>query len=353
MDEHKKLPLDIKIFDDSVPPPEQPLDDLILIIHSVESTDAAILNKAVQAINAYRREDHRTFRRPDAQRYVRTRADKFEIPATAAAGRTLGGALFRHLKSAVGAIAFIDDLRPNIAYEVGFFHGKGVPVLLLSSGAPHGTMAAFSDLCGSPIRRFTAETLAQHIREYLDQLFNNLERRRSWPTYELPCSSQNMLPLRQLRLYGPRYISEPEGTFGPSLKIFLWDQPLDVMLKGPLSAQTRFKIALRSSDQADYAVYFQVSFRDLLGEERQMWLALSSWITMADFRSDERNLPAARLKDDWHYITGTFGGLLRQGYVSATADLRLERVRFRTGKPHSQAEALLEIGYLNVDVLQD
>jgi hypothetical protein len=89
----------------------------ILVVHSVLGTEPAEIGVVEEAI--------RSFERTDSS--VRAVPVVFAIPAGAAPGSTLGTELNEELRSCIGALIFVDDLRPNVAYELGFFHGEARP----------------------------------------------------------------------------------------------------------------------------------------------------------------------------------------------------------------------------------
>lgn len=330
------------------PRPLKPVEDGVLIIYSVAKTDGAHKDAVVSAVNEYRRPDIRPDRPPDPQRFVRTLAKVFEIPAGAPPGTTLATELTRELKICVGAIAFVDDLRPNIAYELGFFHGKGAPVLLLTTRAPTQSWRRLSDLAGAALARFGPDTITRTVHGYLDRLFDYLERVDTWPNFSLPRSSYNLLMDEEVELVGKKFDSQPDAAFGRIVSIDLWDKPLDLLINKRLSPEARFSVALRSPAEAPYSVYFEVAFHDAHGQDRNVWLGLSSWLRRADFRNDERNLPADPASKQWRYLTGTFSALLQQAYLHKVRNITLRRVRFRAGDPHSTTPSRVEIGYVDI-----
>jgi hypothetical protein len=83
----------------------------ILIIHSVNSTSQEDIDAVQNAI--------RTFS-STAKKDVRVEPRVFEIPHGAAPGATLSTELSEQLIASTGAVVFVDDLRPNVAYEMGF-----------------------------------------------------------------------------------------------------------------------------------------------------------------------------------------------------------------------------------------
>jgi hypothetical protein len=324
-------------------------EDAVLIIYSVLQTKREHLDAVKQAVNCFARVDVRTDREAGPLRMVKTRAKVFEIPKQAEGGGALGTSLMRELRSCVGAIAFIDDLRPNIAYEIGIFHGMNAPVLLLTSNAPGEGWSRLSDLAGAPLPRFSDENVTQLVHDYLDELFSTLEMdvERS-PTFAVPVRNDNLLSRKDVTPSGSSFESDARGPYGRLYRISGWDNSLDFMLNRSVTPDARFKVTLRTPNNAHYAIYFEVSFVDHRRKERQLWLGLSSWLKSADYCSDERNLPADSVGKHWQYVTGTFAGLLRRAHVAGASKLTLKRVRFRAGEPHTENTGTLEIGFLDV-----
>jgi len=330
-------------------PPKRPLEDSILIISSIAHTAPLHRQMASMAVREYRRRDIRDDRPPDPDRFVRTQPEEFDIPAGAGAGKALNSELVEKLRRCAGAIAFVDDMRPNIAYELGFFHGMGRPVLLLSSTSPEPSWSCFTDLAGSAIQKFTEEHLTAIIHRYLDDLFLKLEDVTIWPTYTLPDPADNLLSKRGVDLRCDSMEVTKKLPFPRVVRIFEWDHPLNIRINKSLSDDARFKVVVRSPEGAHFSVYFEVGFQDAAGKPRQVWLGLSSWLGRADYRNDERNIPTDPANEDWRFVTGTFSGLQRQGHLGRVAAASLKRVRIRTGEPNSTDRSILEIGHLEVN----
>lgn len=331
-------------------PPKRPMEDSILIISSVKNTAPHHRQMASLAVSEYRRKQARDdCPPPGPERLIRTRSEEFKIPASAKPSMALSGELVSKLRGCVGAIAFVDDMRPNIAYELGFFHGMGRPVLLLSESTPEPAWSNFTDLAGSAVQRFTEENLTSLIHEYLDDLFLTLENVDKWPTYTFPNPRDNLLSHRDTELRCDSMELVKKGPFGRMVRLLEWESPLNIPINRSLPEGSRFKIAIRSPEGAHFSVYFEVGFQDAAGKPRQVWLGLSSWLGQADYRSDERNIPTDPANRDWRFVTGTFAGLLRQGHLGKVTNSSLKRVRFRAGDPHSTERSMIEIGYLEIN----
>lgn len=114
------------------------IQEQVLIVYSLAGTQGTDLTEAKNAIANY----------SHAASNLRMSARVFEIPGGAGAGTTLGAELTRELRTSLGAVVFADDLRPNVVYELGFFHGRGARVLLLTRRPIDTFWLEISDLAG-------------------------------------------------------------------------------------------------------------------------------------------------------------------------------------------------------------
>lgn len=309
----------------------------ILVVHSVPNTDATDLSNVKQAIS--------TFERPDSS--VRTESLVFKIPSGAAPGATLGTELTRQLRASIGAIVFVDDLRPNVAYELGFFHGRGRTVLLLTHRAVDATWISISDLAGAALCRIEATSLQTAIHSYLNRLYDDLSSMPPWPASQLPSEEHNLLRLlTNLDRYGDALRS---GPWGPSLKINSWGG-IDLPVGFNLLPNARFKIALRAREQnADYSVYFNVYFPDHGGVRRRVWLGLTSLRRASGLQSDERTFPAQPLTKSWHVLSGEFVDLLERGHLMfGGSPYYLDTIRLRAGRHNLQNAKPIEVGFVEI-----
>ena len=94
----------------------------------------------------------------------------FNIPNAAAPGATLGTELTRELHNSIGAVVFVDDLRPNVAYELGFFHGQGRSVLLLTRSPLDSVWMSISDLAGAALADLSRTQMVAAVHGYLERL---------------------------------------------------------------------------------------------------------------------------------------------------------------------------------------
>src|SRR2546422_8424903 len=136
----------------------------ILVVHSVPNTEPTALRDVEEAI--------RTFERRDSS--VRTEPLVFGVPTGAAPGATLGTELTQELRACIGAIVFVDDLRPIVAYELGFFHGRGRTVLLLTYRPVDAAWTSISDLAGAALCSVESSSLEPAIHSYLNRLYDEL-----------------------------------------------------------------------------------------------------------------------------------------------------------------------------------
>lgn len=207
----------------------------ILVVHSVASTPSNQLEEVANAV--------RTFARTDSS--VRTEPLIFDVPTGAAPGATLGSELTRELRSCIGAVVFVDDLRPNVAYELGFFHGRGRTVLLLTDRNVDAAWVSISDLAGAAVHRVNDTSLRPVVHSYLNRLYNELSTMQPWPLSQIPSTGDNLIgKLPDLRNEG---VFHEGGEWGPFLRISSWSG-IDLPVGFNLLANARFKPdAARSS----------------------------------------------------------------------------------------------------------
>jgi hypothetical protein len=309
----------------------------ILIIYSTAGTPKNELHSVRDAING--------FSRPDST--VRTSGLIFEVPAAAAPGSTLGSELTSQLRSSVGAVVFVNDLRPNVAYELGFFHGQGRPVLLVTPGRVDSVWTAISDLAGAALVSLEHQELTIAVHAYLERLYTELGLVAPWPLPELPSKATNLLNSVST-LNGNLQVKVHEGgPFGNFLRIDSWE-PTDIPVDLNLTSAASFKVVLRAAvTGSDFSIYFRVLFADRKGIRRRAWLGLSSSRRSVGLEAFERNLPAERATQQWRLLSANFNDLLIRGLVLGAGPVEhLDQIRFRAGTRNSSGS--IEIGFVDV-----
>jgi len=309
----------------------------ILIVYAVANTDPVELNTVEDAIRRFKREDST----------VRTSPVIFGIPAGAAPGATLGTELSEELRSCVGAVVFVDDLRPNVAYELGFFHGQGRIVLLLSHRNVESVWIAISDLAGAALVSVDRVDLTAAIHAYLNRLYDELGSVSPWATAELPSKGRNLLnDVPELRT-NPAL--QTGGEWGSFLELDSWG-PVDFNVGVNLLPGAGFKIVLRAVRHgADYSIYFRTRFSDRAGIRRRVWLGLTSRRRVSGLQSEERTLPANSPTLAWQMITGRFQDVLYQGQLRSSGPaFFLESIRIRAGTAQEEHAKPIQIGFIEI-----
>jgi hypothetical protein len=308
-----------------------------LIVHSVTGTSRADKDATVVAIEAYRR--------PGST--VNVRARVFEIPAGAAPGTALGTELTAELQSSIGAVVFVDDLRPNVAYELGFFHGRGRRVLLVTRQPVDSVWRSISDLAGAALVHLDSVALPLAIDSYLNRLYEELSRVPDWRGIALPVPASNILAHRE-QLTGT-YDYDPHGPFGPKIRIASW-APVEIDLHWNLLPGATFAVVFRGiSPGAEFTLYFEVRFRDRAGDRNRVWLGLTSTRGRLLLQREERTFPTQRPTADWALVAGELSDLLNRGWILGAGPVDfIERVRFRAGYPDESNAVPIEVGYLRV-----
>lgn len=314
------------------------IQEQVLIVYSVAGTQATDLSEAKSAIENY---SH-----PDSNLRMSSRV--FEIPAGAGSGTTLGAELTHELRTSIGAVVFVDDLRPNVAYELGFFHGRGTRVVLLTRNPIDSFWLAISDLAGCALAQLNGTDIPTAISSYLTRLFEDAGQAPSWRLIPSPATTTNLLAqisglsnLRQFRTGGPA---------GPYLEIDTWDE-LDIPVQLNLLSDARFQVLLRATGpDAECTIYFNVRLADRNGERRQVWLGLTSTNRTAYIRSEERTIPMQAPTSNWCLLTGSFNELLRSGAMLGSGPVDyIDRVRFRAGRSGQSGRVVpVQIGFLSI-----
>jgi len=309
----------------------------ILVVYSVSGTGETERRNVAEAI--------RTFARADSS--VRTEPEIFEVPSGAAPGATLSSELTRQLRSCIGAAVFVDDLRPNVAYELGFFHGRGRTVLLLTNRDIDSTWRSISDLAGAALHRVADGSSQAAVDSYLNRLYDELSYMPPWPVSQLPSKEHNLLEMsKPPEVAGVVHLN---GDWGRSLRVSSWDG-IDLPAGFNLLPDARFKLVLRALERdADYSVYFRVRFQDQRGERNRIWLGLTSLHRTSWLQSDERTFPAQPLTTSWHILNGRFQDLLDRGHITVSGpSYYLDKLRIRAGRPRRQNTKPIEVGFIEI-----
>lgn len=314
----------------------------VIIIFSAHKTDQADIRTAEEAVRGYR---------PTKPR-VQVEPLTCRIPAAATPGETLGTELMTHLDESIGAIAFVDDLRPNVVYELGVFHGKGRAVLLVTREPIAGFSEAMSDLAGVPLADLRVDRLDESVTRYLTKLYtDDLRRVDPTPFYSLPSVDANMLS----RINHPTIDQGMDaGPYGPMLRVTEYPET-DLPVGVNLSPQARARVIMRGTDtSADYFVYFNVRYRDRLGRTRRVWLGVTSTRRDAWITQGERLFPGHTLTRQWRMLPLDFTDMLRRGsLLGASPPDYLETIRFRAGTSDRSHVAPIEIAFIGLSGIDD
>lgn len=320
-------------------------EEQIFIVCSVKGTEESEINEAMKSIDSYKLSSSFVCS-------VITKPYVFRIPSGNTVGSTLNSELVKQLQKSIGAIIFVDDLRPNIAYELGFFHGQGKPVLLITNGNATSTWDSISDLAGCFLLNKKDKLIEKGIHEYLDLVYETLSNIPILNVPELPLSENNVLK-RLVENCDPDfhpivYFKE----FGETIKIDTWGGFL-FNTNINLLPDAKFKIVLRKLDiNSHYSIYFRIRFINSNNERRKISLGITSTRSNTGFEANERNLPAQPISKNWCLLTYSFKNLLTIGQVLGKNRIEcLENVRFRAGDCSmgiSPKHPAYEIGYFEI-----
>lgn len=313
------------------------IEEQILIVYSVGGTQPNDRAEAEAAIDAY----------THAASNLRVKSHVFEIPAGAAPGAALGTELTRQLHSSLGAVVFVDDLRPNVVYELGFFHGRGATVLLLTRQPIDTFWLAMSDLAGFSLAQLNNTDIPTAVNQYLTRLYEDSAHVPVWRLLPAPTPQTNLLT--QLPNVSRLSQFRAAGVFGGSLEIAEWDG-LNIPLQLNLLSNASFEILVRSPHpDAEFTVYFHVRLADRYGDRRQVWLGLTSTRRTVLMRREERTVPMQAPAAGWCILAGTFEDLLRIGSMLGSGPVDyVDQVRFRAGRPNQSNPVAIEVGYLAI-----
>ncbi len=315
----------------------------ILIIYSVSGTSAQDIKSACSSVRSFSYKG-------SAVVSVCAEPVVFDIPSKASAGATLSSELTKHLNNSIGAIAFLDDMRSNIAYELGFFHGQGKSVLLISNGSIQTLWTTISDIAGSAILITKDTGLESGIHDYLNSLYDELSNSKIWPTFSLPSKDRNMLSSFAKVARVPVVLDK--SKFGDSIQVDTWGGIIfDVGFS--LLSNSRFKFAVRAVDYSStFSIYFRVRYRSSKGLRHTIALGLTSNQSRLGFEANERNIPAQSLTSEFRIVTGSFQDLLSHGHIFDAIDIEhLEILRVRAGDYNSIAHKknpAIELGYFEI-----
>jgi hypothetical protein len=318
-------------------------EEQILIVYSLKGTPKVNIDEAEAAISSYSRSGALVMS-------VITKPLVFQIPTGSSPGATLGTDLTKELQNSIGAIVFLDDLRPNIAYELGFFHGQGKTVLLVTDKRVEQIWKTISDLSGCALLSLKSASLSQGIHAYLDGVYDKLAAMRLYPVLELPIKSRNMV--KGLVAHARIPVNTYDGDFGETIRVDTWGG-IVFEVGYNLLPEAKFKIAIRGeSPDSSYSIYFRVRFPDPLGVRRTIWLGLTSNRGIAGFEGHERNLPSQSLTRNWQLLVGSFSELLKTAQILGVPRVEyLELIRVRAGEYQSDPFAknpAFELGYFEL-----
>ena len=302
----------------------------ILIVYAFDSgsekgTHTSDIETVTNLINSFGRSGNP----PDA---VKTVAFKYETSKSASAGETLSSQLRDVMQASLGAIVFLDRIPANVAYEMGFFHGQGRPVLLLTRERDRADIwRRFSDITGSPLYVLDAGAPTEIVNAYLRRLYSELSRVEPWNVDEFPSTKDNLLNSERIKEMGHLILND-HAEFGKSLSVPGWARvDLDVGMN--LLPDGKFKIVVRSKWPSSHlAIYFLIRYTTLSGEQKRIYTALSSATSVTYARSNERTVPFPRATSQWQLISGRFQDLMKQGMILDVLRVdHLDKIAFRAG----------------------
>lgn len=317
------------------------VEQILIVYASVDENGEGTQENDIQVVSGIINSFGRSGGPPDA---VRTRAFVYRISEAVAAGETVSSQILDAMRDSLGAVVFLDRIPANVAYEMGFFHGKGRPVLLLTRGQTRKAISdRFSDITGSPLYDLDKAAPAEVVQAYLKRLYAELSRVEPWNIEYLPISRDNLLNREEIaKMHHLRLI---DGEYGRALSVPGWERA-DVQVHMNLLPESRFKLLVRSpSGSSDQTIYFYLRYTTTSGEQKSLFAALSSALSTTYARSNERTVPIPKATGQWQLISGRFHDLLERGMVlDANRVDHLEKICFRGG----HVEGVFTDGVLDV-----
>lgn len=309
----------------------------ILIVYSVKGTPSEDIAEAESAV--------RQFDRMGST--VKVEPIVFKIPEGVSAGTTLCSELYDNLLRSIGAIVFVDDLRFNIAYEIGFFHGQGKLVLLITKKNIEEFWLLMSDLAGTSLARVDKISIQDYVINYLNRLYDDLALSDFWDSTSFPRDDRNLIN-NLIENIDQKSIIDTE--FGKGIKITEWDKKIDINISRNLCPNSKFNILIRENKHDSlYSIYFKIRYSDNTTKNKHIWIGLSSVKRAINLQGNERLVPSRNSTKDWSIIQGTFEDLFKKCLILGKIKIdSLSKIRLRAGSNRDKNSSDIEIGYLNI-----
>lgn len=331
-------------------------EEQIFIVYAITETPMIYIEAVKRSIN--------TFKLTSSQVCsVIAKPFVLDIPPMAEAGKTLNLELIQELNRSLGAIVFIDQLKPNITYELGFFHGQGKPVLLILKKDINQLWRAFSDLAGTPVmvinKRFINDQLNQietNVQQYLANLYKSIAKIPKIPISSLPAQKNNIISELLTEQHKDAQYNLFSSDYGNGISIHSWGGA-QFNKEFRLSNNSSFQILIRKRDaDANYSIYFLLHYINAQGSKTAIQLGITSTRDDIGFEANERNFPGEDINNNWCVISHSFQNLLNMGKIlGANEIISVSRIRFRAGKYQKDEKArqpIYEIGFLGITGLK-
>jgi hypothetical protein len=313
------------------------IEEQILIVYSIRGTEESDLNEVEKAVVEFRRQDSS----------IRVTPKRFKLPDGVNPGTTLASELYKALISSVGAIVFVDDLRANVAYELGFFHGQEKLVLLITRKQVEDIWLTISDLAGATLANVANETIELQVKRYLNRLYDQLAFPNLWDSIILPTKEKNIIKDHADQIDSKYLI---DSDFGTGLSISEWHPGVNFNVGRNLLLNATFTIVLRQKKvDSLYTIYFNLIYSDATAEKKDIWIGLTSVNRTANLQSNERLVPSKNASIEWIILSGSFLNLFKHTHVLGKIEiLSLISMRIRAGSNIKTDDSEIEIGYISI-----
>ncbi len=279
-------------------------------------------------------------------------------------GESIASRINEIVSSCLGAVAVLNEMTHNIAYEIGLTHGMGKRVLILKDNKT--TMSQLwsnlTNIAGSVVETYSddLQSIKKPVVAFVQQTIKSMGKQSldiaRLPSYPMPMpmkidqTGEEFMRKNLLKsfLSSSDSVDGKSGPWGTVLRVNAWE-PKDSHINIAASSNTRWVVILRALQGVPmYSFYFHVKLENKTAREPVfVWLGITSRLKPIGLYADERLGSAAFLADTkWCVLTGTFAELLERGYLCNTSVFGIDQIRFRCGEIEEDSPIPYEVGYI-------
>lgn len=298
--------------------------DKIFIIYSSKGTSKEIITKTIKLIEDYGNSNSNNSG-------LRFKPLLYDIPSGTTSGETVNSQVIANLSESLASIVFLDGLRPNIYYELGYIHGQDKAALLITQKIITSTWKDISDLAGVPLLLLPNKRFKRAVHNFIRfSLMHSLASSKN-EFFPFPDPQQSVFK-SNTKVVNPKIRMKP-GNFGPTFVVNSWQ---GVLLRTDvrITKETRFYIILQKLTwlPTHFNIYFRVSFVHSENIQSTIWVGYSSLYSQLKIEQDERVLPALQPSRSLQMCTSTFGELFEKVKIKSVKSIELlDAIRIRAG----------------------